>query len=157
MKKCLALVIALSACGGSSGPGKTSSPGPKTSARGADAGHLSEPTSMDRLSDQQCNELFEHIFDIAIQGQRETLSLAEQPNEADIAKTKTKMRDLLMSDCQKLSRAQLNYDCYLQASDRIGFADCDCRAKAKSPDALALCQCRARAEGQDQRTACLEQ
>ena len=155
--KCLALVFALSACGGSSGPGKTSSPEPKTSPRGADAGHHSEPPSMDRLSDQQCNELFEHIFDIAIQGQRETLSLEEQPNEADIAKTKTKMRDLLLSDCQKLNRTQLNYDCYMEAGDRIGFADCDCRAKAKSPEALALCKCRARAEGQDQLAACLQQ
>lgn len=124
----LALLL-LASCGGSSDKDvKSPTPEPAT-VPAADASPVSSgdtpAPAADKLSEAECDGLFDHLFQIAVAGQVAALPPEEQPTAADIEKAKAQMRSQLMPDCQSLSRAELKYDCYMAASDRASIEACD--------------------------------
>ncbi len=121
------LAIVLSACGGSPAPA-TKTPAPPAPVESTDAGtgpEVAQAAPGERLSPEQCSQLFDHVFEIAVASQEKTLPEEEQPTPADIQKAKATMRDQLMRECTTKTKDELHFDCYLKASNRDGIAACD--------------------------------
>ena len=128
MKPWTLALLLLAACGGSSDK-DVNSPKPEVMAVPADASPVSNSDEaapgVDKLSEAECEGLFDHLFKIAVAGQVATLPPEEQPNAADIDKAKAHMRSQLMPECQTLTRTELKYDCYMAATDRSSIDACD--------------------------------
>jgi hypothetical protein len=84
-----------------------------------------DPTAQaDALGDQECEALFEHVFQIAIADQEASLPEEERPTPADVTKAKANMRKELLGQCIGASRVEFHYDCAIEATDRAALQSC---------------------------------
>jgi hypothetical protein len=123
------LALLLVACGGSSDKDVKKPAPPIVQPGSPDAAPDSdEPKTTpgaDKLSSEECEQLFEHLFKIAVSSEYETQPVEERPTAADIAKAKSRMRGQLLPECLTLTRAELKYECYMAAADRDAINTCD--------------------------------
>lgn len=129
MKRCI-LALILVACGGSSEKEvmKPTPPDPAVSVAPDAAPAAEEPTtasSSDKLSAEECEQLFEHVFQIAVTREQEALEKAKRSKATVIEEVKANMRGQLLPQCLTLTRAELKFDCYMAAADRASIDACD--------------------------------
>ena len=121
MKPTLILILLLSSCGS----GTQTAPSPEITPNQT-AVDASTPTTdtPDLLSTQQCEVLFEHVFEVAFTAQQETLPEGERPTPEDLEKAKLALREGLLKKCVGGSRDELHYDCAIKAMDRPAMEKC---------------------------------
>jgi hypothetical protein len=119
------LATFLFACGGSQGQAPVE-PDPAPAHANADAGSaVAEPaTDGNALTREECEGLFEHLFQIEVEHQRATLPEEERPTAADWEKAKASMREARLGECVGTDRVEFRYDCAMKAADRAGLKAC---------------------------------
>ncbi len=125
MKWPLALpLIALLACGGSSkheeGPEQVLVPSQEQ-----DAGATSEDAQVDpRLSESECQGLFDHIFEIVFTSKQQSLPPEQRPTEEDLRTAKDALRAELMGSCVGAGPATFPYECAMASKTEEEVARC---------------------------------
>jgi len=128
MKRCI-LALILVACSGSSDKEVMKPTPPDTVSVPADAAPVSEDpattTPGDKLSAEECEQLFEHVFQIAVTKEQEALEKAKRAKATVIEEVKANMRAQLLPQCLTWTRVELKFDCYMAAMDPAGIDACD--------------------------------
>lgn len=117
------LAMILSACGGSQAQ-DPEQPIPGSSDAGPSELTAPSSSAADALSDQECEALFAHVFQIAFADQQQSLPEEERPTQADMDKAKGAMREELLGQCIGASRVGFHYDCAIAATNRAGLQAC---------------------------------
>jgi hypothetical protein len=127
--KCCILALVLVACSGSSDKEVMKPTPPDTVSVAPDAAPLAEepatPPSGDKLSAEECEQLFEHVFQIAVTREQEALEKAKRSKATVIEEVKANMRGQLVPQCLTLTRVELKFDCYMAATDSASVDACD--------------------------------
>lgn len=122
------LTAFLLACSGPSDKGpKTPEPLAKAVAV-ADAGTPTEQPKAAveaKLTEAECDAFFSRIFEMAAEAQRKSLPPEKHPTAADIETAKAEKRGEMVPQCMKLTKKQLNYDCFMAATDLAAVSACE--------------------------------